>query len=64
MTWFEVAIMGGTTLVKLGLWVWCKAVFLKTSNVTVEAVSQDHWNDVLSNAAAIEHVRARTHPLT
>ena len=49
----EICIMSSTTLIKLGLWLWCKEVFRKTQNVTVEAVAQDNLNDVLTNAVAI-----------
>ena len=49
----NMCIMASTTVVKLGLWAWCKEVFRKTHNVTVEAVAQDNLNDVLTNAVAL-----------
>jgi len=49
----DVVLMAATVGTKLGLYYWCRAVYARTSNVTVEAVAQDNLNDVLSNAAAI-----------
>ena len=36
----EILIMGATTVIKLGLWIWCKAVHFKTGNVTVRAAGR------------------------
>jgi len=49
----DILVMSSTTLIKLGLWLWCKSVYRQTQNVTVEAVAQDNLNDVLTNALAI-----------
>ena len=38
--WLDISIMATTVVVKLALWAWCKAVYVQTSNVTVEAVAQ------------------------
>lgn len=45
------AFMGVTVVLKLVMYVWCKMVYTRTSNVTVDAVAQDNMNDVLSNSA-------------
>ena len=37
----EILIMGATTVIKLGLWIWCKAVHFKTGNVTVRAAGRE-----------------------
>ena len=37
----DILIMGATTVIKLGLWIWCKAVHLKTGNVTVRAAGRE-----------------------
>jgi len=47
------ALLGMTTFLKFLLYVWCQLMSKKTNNVTVEAVAQDHLNDVLSNSAAL-----------
>ena len=36
----DILIMGATTVIKLGLWIWCKAVHFKTGNVTVRAAGR------------------------
>ena len=42
-----------TVVVKLVLYFWCRGIFARTNNVTIEAVAQDNLNDVMSNAAAL-----------
>ena len=37
----DILIMGATTVIKLGLWIWCKAVHFKTGNVTVRAAGRE-----------------------
>jgi cation diffusion facilitator family transporter len=44
-------ILGGTILMKLALYLYCRRN--AHANVTVEAVAQDHLNDVLSNSGAL-----------
>ena len=46
-------LLGLTTLFKFVLYLWCRYMSKRMSNVTVEAVAQDHLNDVLSNSAAL-----------
>ena len=46
-------LLGGTILAKLLLYLWCARKAKETANVTVEALAQDHWNDVLSNLGAL-----------
>ena len=42
-----------TTFLKFILYIWCVVMVKRTNNVTVEALAQDHLNDVLSNSAAL-----------
>jgi len=53
MTVSDIAVLGSTILMKFVLYRWCASKFEETQNVTVEAVAQDHLNDVLSNSAAM-----------
>ena len=46
-------LLAMTTFLKFILYIYCRAMAERTGNVTVEAVSQDHMNDVLSNSAAL-----------
>lgn len=46
-------VLGMTTLLKFVLYLWCVRQAKALNNVTVEAVAQDHMNDVLSNTAAL-----------
>ena len=39
------------TLLKLGLWLYCRR--LKDRSPAMLALAEDHWNDVLSNLAGI-----------
>ena len=47
------ALLAMTTLLKFLLYLYCVHAGKSMSNVTVEAVAQDHLNDVLSNSAAL-----------
>jgi hypothetical protein len=49
----DIAMMVGTIVLKLFLWLWCKRIAERTNNVTVDAVAQDNFNDILSNAGAV-----------
>jgi len=49
----DMALLGATVVVKLLLYFWCKEVFAKTNNVTIDAVATDNLNDVMSNTAAL-----------
>jgi len=42
-----------TVVLKLVLYYWCRYIFARTNNVTIEAVATDNLNDVMSNAAAL-----------
>lgn len=44
-------ILGVGILMKLVLWLYCK--YVATSTDTIEALAEDHFNDVISNLAAI-----------
>ena len=46
-------LLAGTILLKFFLYLYCAVKAKQTGNVTVDAVAQDHLNDVLSNAAAL-----------
>jgi len=46
-------VMAVTIVSKAVLYVWCKWIFDRTGNLTVEAAAQDNMNDVISNAAAL-----------
>lgn len=46
-------LLAMTTLLKFLLYLYCVWAGRSMSNVTVEAVAQDHLNDVLSNSAAL-----------
>ena len=46
-------LLAMTTLLKFILYLYCVWAAKRMSNVTVEAVAQDHLNDVLSNSAAL-----------
>ena len=45
------SIIGTATLLKLGLWLYCRR--LKDRSPAMLALAEDHWNDVLSNLAGI-----------
>lgn len=49
----DCCFLAATVLTKMGLYVWCKAVYAKTNNVTIDAVATDNLNDVMSNTAAL-----------
>ena len=46
-------LLAMTTFLKFILYVWCERMAKQTGNITVEAVAQDHLNDVLSNMGAL-----------
>jgi cation diffusion facilitator family transporter len=46
-------VLGGTIVVKGGLYIYCSAVFAKTGNGAVEAYAQDHLNDVVTNTLGL-----------
>ncbi|CAM9139076.1 unnamed protein product [Phaeothamnion confervicola] len=46
-------VLGGGTAAKLGLYMLCQAINAKRSSDTIQALAEDHINDVWSNAAAI-----------
>ena len=45
------SIIGAATLLKLGLWLYCRR--LRDHSPAMLALAEDHWNDVLSNLAGI-----------
>jgi divalent metal cation (Fe/Co/Zn/Cd) transporter len=49
----DLALLLATVFIKLVLWLHCRTVHARTSNVTVGALAQDNKNDVLSNTLAI-----------
>jgi len=53
MTASDIVLLASTIALKFVLYLWCRSKFAETNNVTVEAVAQDHLNDVLSNSAAL-----------
>lgn len=44
-------VIGGSTIVKLGLWLYCRTIADLTP--AMKALSEDHWNDVVMNVAAL-----------
>lgn len=44
-------VLGGATVVKLGLWLYCRR--LSHLSPAMLALTEDHWNDVVMNIAAI-----------
>jgi Co/Zn/Cd efflux system component len=56
-------LLAGTIASKFLLYLWCRQRATETANVTVDALAQDHYNDVLSNAAAlVAAVLTQLHP--
>lgn len=53
MTVMDFGLLSSTILLKFLLYLWCRTKFAQTNNVTVEAVAQDHLNDVFSNLGAL-----------
>lgn len=53
LTGIDQWLLGATIALKGALTVYCVLVGRRTQNVTVEAVAQDHLNDVLSNSGAL-----------
>jgi len=53
MTYYDLGLLASTIALKFVLYLWCRSKFAETNNVTVEAVAQDHLNDVLSNLGAL-----------
>jgi cation diffusion facilitator family transporter len=49
----DIVMMVGTIVLKAGLWLYCKGIAERTNNVTVDAVAQDNFNDILSNTVAV-----------
>lgn len=49
----DIGFLAVTILVKLVLFWWCKIVYARTNNVTIDAVATDNLNDVMSNTAAL-----------
>jgi len=47
------AMLVGVIVLKIGLWRWCVVASKSTNNVSIEAISLDNWNDVISNTAAL-----------
>lgn len=50
-TLYVILIVG--TLLKLGLFLYCRYVNIKLKSDMLDALAEDHINDVLSNSAAI-----------
>ena len=51
-------LLAMTTFLKFVLFVYCQMMAKSTGNITVEAVAQDHLNDVLSNTGALSAAAA------
>jgi len=52
-TWVSAVVVFVVVLLKMFLWVWCWYVCRKESNVSLEAIQTDNWNDMVSNLAAL-----------
>ena len=48
-----IVILVATIVLKFILWIYCKEVFEKTGSMSVEALMDDHLNDVISNSFGI-----------
>jgi divalent metal cation (Fe/Co/Zn/Cd) transporter len=46
-------ILGVGILLKFALWIYCLEVYKRNKSDTLGALAEDHFNDVLSNSAAI-----------
>eukprot|EP00929_Paragymnodinium_shiwhaense_P043931 TRINITY_DN22547_c0_g1_i1.p1 TRINITY_DN22547_c0_g1~~TRINITY_DN22547_c0_g1_i1.p1 ORF type:complete len:421 (+),score=82.97 TRINITY_DN22547_c0_g1_i1:80-1264(+) len=57
------ALLMGVILLKIALWQWCVQASQKINNVSLEAISLDNYNDMISNTAAlVAAVITRVHP--
>lgn len=49
----DLLLILATVAYKAALYAWCVSVRRRTRNVTIGALAQDNWNDLLSNATAL-----------